>query len=280
MLVYEYRDPQWGRAFSRISDALHKHSPERIEWVDHKSCEVALVHVVGGGEVKVIQSALDNYKKVVIFQHCYFTSMYDHWLDYWKQSNLTLSFHDLQSYTPEKFNFYSTPLGADTDTFRLINQGDRPLKAFTTGHVASTENIDKIYQACNLTGNTLYHTGENFRYGHHYQFMEYMNDSAFVGILNNTQYIPCLREIEGFEMMGVEGLFCGARPIVPNLPTYRWYEGHAEFVDTQNNLLNQLVEIFNREPKPLTSDEYYELDLKFSWRNIVKNIFSKIEESI
>jgi hypothetical protein len=278
MKAYNYRDQRWGRAFNRIEDALHKYS-YGVEWTDLEHCDVAIVNVVGGGEASVIQNALDNHKKTVIFQHCYFTSMYDNWLDYWKQANLTISFHDLQSYTPEKFNFYSTPLGADTEYFKNYNQ-ERTVRAFTTGHVAETENIDKIYQACKESGHTLYHTGENFRYGSNYRFLSYMSDLAFVNMLNSTSYIPCLREIEGFEMMGVEGLFCGARPIVPKLPTYRWYEGHAEFVDTQNNLVEQLVNIFNREPKPISKEEYYEIDRKFSWKNIVKNIFEKIDESI
>jgi hypothetical protein len=41
-----------------------------------------------------------------------------------------------------------------------------------------------------------------------------MDGSSFHRMLQKATYVPVLRRWEGFEMMGVEALFSGTRPIV------------------------------------------------------------------
>jgi hypothetical protein len=277
MKVYEYANPSWGKAFSRISFELRKHAPEWVEWVSSMDdCEIAIVHEVGGAETIQMRDALEKRKKLVIVQHTYFTSGYSRWEEIWEQAMLTTSFHNLPEYTTKKFEFHHTPWGADPDIFYLENYS-RSIKVFSTGHVSRTENLDKVYDACLKTHNTMYHTGENFKYGLMYRFMPYMTDDKLRTTLNQTEYVPCLREYEGFELMGIEGLFCGARPIVPNLPTYDWYRRYSYVVDMRMDVTEQLVGFLSNPSLPIPPEEYKEIVSIFSWGRIIKDIYTAIQ---
>jgi len=280
MKVYEYANPSWGKAFSRISYELRKHSPEWVEWVSSMdACEIALVHEVGGAESIQLREALEKGKKLIIVQHTYFTSGFSKWEEFWEQALLTVSFHNLPEYTDKKFAFFHTPWGADPEIFYLENHV-RNIKVFATGHVAQTENLDKVYDACLRTHNVMFHTGENFKWGIKYRHMPYMPDDKLRTTLNQTEYVPCLREHEGFELMGIEGLFCGARPIVPNINTYNWYSKYSHVVDMGGDVTGQLVDILSNPSLPVLPEEYNEIVATFSWGRIVANIFTAIQERL
>jgi hypothetical protein len=278
MKIYEYRNESWGKVFDKISTAFHKHAPSDVEWVDTvEESDIQMIHIIGPGEVEVIEKSPNR----ILIQQCYFTAGYKDvdYPSYWKDSLLTMSFHNLPDYTDVDFEFYRTAWGADPSLYRFLNRGPREIKAFTTGHVAKTESIDEVHSAIREVGKTLYHTGENFSWKNGYRHLDYMSESRLVYLLNSVQYVPCLRKIEGFELMGIEGLMCGARPIVFDLPTYDFYKGHAEIISTKN-IEDQLVEIFSREPRPVTDKEYQEILEKFSWKNIISKIFTRIYERI
>lgn len=273
--VREILNKDFGRAFTRISEALHKYSPPFIEWVSSNE-DLTLVHVVGGGEVPILNS-LDNY---IIFQHCYLTAFPDliNWQDYWYKSALTVAFRDLREYATKEFNFCHSPWGADEDKFKFTNSL-KDVDVFVTGHIASTEHIDTLYKACQNSGKLMYHTGQNFRWSRtNYNFVDYMSDAAFVTLLNRTKYVSCMRTVEGFEMAGVEGLFCGAVPIVPDLPTYSWYNGFGIYVDMLGDVETQLTNILKHKPEELISVDFNKAREVFNWKNIVPNIFSSLEK--
>ena len=280
MRVFEHKDHNLGKAFDRISKAFHQYSPEWIEWVsDPTISEMEILHAVGGGEVIPIENCISAGLKTIIIQHTYFTSGYYDWPKLWEEANLTVSFHDLTKYTDKKFNFLHCPWGADKNTF-YTTTSIRNRKVFTTGHVASTECIDKLYAACVLSNKDMYHTGEDFKFGSRYHFLPYIEDNELRQILNESQYISCLRDVEGFEMMGIEGLFCGATPIIPNIDTYDWYSKYSKVIDMKGNIVDQLVSILNEDPKEITLPELEEIRNTFDWKTIVTNIFTKIRENI
>lgn len=278
MKIFEYKHADLGFAFGRISKALHDYAPSNISWVqDIDSCDIVLVHEVGAGEVPVMEQVLSHNKKLIIFQHTYFTSEYFNWNEFWERAELVVSFHDLRTYVPTSTaNLFTTPWGADNKIFsRLAVRKFR--KVFTTGYIKETENLFELYQACENTQNTMYHTGADFKFGKYYSHLSFLNDRDFNLMLNSCQYISCLRDIEGFEMMGVEGLFCGARPIVPDLPTYRWYKDHAIFIDMKGDIVKQLENTLNISPKEPDLQEMKEIKDKFSWQNIIPKIFMGIK---
>lgn len=274
--IKEFLNKKYGIAFTRISKALHQYSPPEFEWVDG-DYDISLIHVVGGEEVEI----LENAKNPIIFQQCYETTDYKNipWDMYWENALLNIAFRDLTQVTAKKIRFFHTPLGADPDLF-FYNGQSKPLKVFTTGHVANTEHIDTLADACLEAGVDMYHTGEDFKFNNpRYFFTKKLDDIKFANLLRRVQYVSCLRETEGFELAGVEGLFCGAVPIVPDLHTYQWYRGFARFVDFSRDIKEQLVEILKEEPT-------VDLDLidravqKFNWRKIITNIFTEIGKYI
>jgi hypothetical protein len=202
-----------------------------VRWTDNEEdADVRIVHIVGPAELEVVDRRVDN---CVLFQQCYYTAKADT-VDYpsrWKRSLLTTSYHDLPSNTKEHFPFYRTRLGADDRIYRHTYFGPRSGLVFSTGHIADDECLNLVLQAARRCGGTMWHTGENFKWGSPYQFYPYMEESELVRKLNQVSFTTGLRREEGFEMLCVEGLMCGARAIVPDLPTYDLYEDHAEYID-------------------------------------------------
>lgn len=277
--VWEYQESVWGIAFKRISKALRDYSPEDIQWVESPfNADIVLLNALGD-----LPRWLLDMKNKVIIPHVVATmhrTADTNWIDEYKKALLTISFHPLHEYYGNGFNFLHTPLGADSRTFYRKPELTREFKIITTGHIAETESIDKLYLACKRLNTFMIHTGQNFGYeSAYYKYLNYMKDSDLADVLNSTQYVSCLRAYEGFEMLGVEGLFCGARPIVFDLPTYQWYKGHGIFIKQDEYIVDSLVEILSQAPKEISPDEYLEITTKFSWDIIVQNIFKRIKEA-
>lgn len=278
--IFEYTHPSWGVAFKRISLAFHTYAPDWVEWVeDEKDSDLNLIHVVGGGEVPMLQLP----KKKIIIQHCYFTASpqeFDY-PKYWEESLLSCSFHDLTKYTTRKFNYHGMPWGADPAVFNLHPPSIREFIVGATGHIAETEGIDKVYEAVAQTKSKMWHTGQNFGWdSNRYQFIPYLHDTYFAKLLNHTQYISALRFIEGFELMAIEGLMCGARPIITQDATYDWYREHAYTVDTTKDIVPQLVDILSNSPRELSAEEHTKIISTFSWSTIMHNFYTAVEEVI
>lgn len=276
MLIKEYRNPDWGRAFTRISNAFRKYSPDWLEWTNGKY-DLKLVHVVGGEELEWLK---EDIEKTIIVQHCYFTTNFLGWDEYWKNALLTISFHNLPDYTSYKFNFLRMPWGAEPSTLYYTGV-PKTKELFVTGHVAETESIDKIYEVMRQLKKPFYHTGHDFKYDKTiYKYLPYMDDFSFRILLSETKRVAGLRLIEGFEMACVEGMFCKARPIVFDLPTYDFYKGFAEFVDPNFDIVEQLVEILKKEPQPISDGEYAKILETFSWDRIMSRFYAKLKEVI
>jgi hypothetical protein len=279
MKIFEFRRNEWGIAFKRISDALHRYAPDWVEWTNYENCDIMIVHVVGGGEIP----ALEMPKPKVVIQHCYFTAS-AHEIDYakyWAQSIMAVSFHDLRKYTDKDIPYYGMPWGADDNVFCRTNTGNRAIKVIATGHIAETEAIDKVYEAVKQLKQTLYHTGQNFGWDKRfYRYLDYMPDNEFAEVLNGTQYISALRFIEGFELMAIEGLFCGARPIIPDDPTYDWYREHAYTIVKDKDIVEQLVEILKDTPRPMDENERLVIVNKFKWSHLIGDFFTTLKQRI
>lgn len=273
--IREYRNPDWGRAFTRISKAFRDYSPDWVTWTNGDDYDIRLVHVVGGEELPLLKTELD---KTIIIQHCYFTTYIDGWDKYWKDALLTVSFHNLPDYTPEKFNFYRMAWGAEPKVFYYSGE-EKIYDIFVTGHVAITESIDEIYKAAKRVGASMLHTGHNFNFGAPYRHLEYMSDGVFRKVLANTKYVAGLRKIEGFEMTCVEGLFCKAVPIVFDLPTYSFYEGLAIFINPNIDIVEQLV-VHLSNPVYLSEEQHQEAIKRFSWENIMRGFYNNLWKKI
>jgi glycosyltransferase involved in cell wall biosynthesis len=279
--LFEFLRPEWGEAFKRISQALRAYAPDWVQWVnDASAADVALVHVVGPGEVEVLERMTIPH---VIFQQCYYTASADvvDYPQYWARSLLTASFHDLPKYTDRAFPYYGMPWGADQYVFHPLRRA-RTEKVLATGHVAETEAIDKLFEAARRTGTVMHHTGQDFGWdGNHYRHHQWLSDKELAWLLNSVEYVSAMRFTEGFELMAIEGLFCGARPLIPaGCDTYNWYREHAIVVETTGDLVGNLATALATPPTPVSRDEYAVLVEKFAWENILARFFGRVREAI
>ncbi|HWI70162.1 MAG TPA: hypothetical protein VNS88_17650, partial [Nitrospiraceae bacterium] len=77
----------------------------------------------------------------------------------------------------------------------------------------------------------------------------------------------------------LEGLMCGARPIVFDRPDMRqWYEGHAVFIPECSgpDLTQELIEVMSHEPDPVMSIEREIILERFSWKPIVRGFWEQV----
>jgi hypothetical protein len=280
MKLFEVSNPDFGKAFKKISSALRTHSPDGVEWVDSiESADYSIVHVVGGQEYEKLLTM--DLNKTIIYQHCFLTSGVEEnlWKPLWKDSALLVSWNNLGSYLLEGTNFLRIPLGADPLVYAKVPEINKNIDIFTTGHVAKTESIDKIYEACKQAGKVLNHTGENFRYSPNwYKYVNYIDENLYGSFLSRAKYVAGLREIEGFEMHCIESAMTGSVPIVPNLPSYDFYSDFAKVIDLDGDVVSQLVEILNSPYKTLSNETVDYIRHEFSWEKIISRIFSEIDK--
>ena len=81
----------------------------------------------------------------------------------------------------------------------------------------------------------------------------------------------------------LEALFCGARPILYDLPSFRWYKGHAVFLNASirgDELSDAIVEALQNPAEPVTADELTTLHATFSWQTIVPALFDRVADRI
>lgn len=278
MKIAEILDNKLGTVFTRISKAFHSFVPNDVVWTSPEHADRVIIHVVGGDQAAAVRKYIH---KAVIWQHCYYTTYGTDWTDFWPRAPLTVSFHPLPEYTDKEFNYHGTALGADPRIFKLDKTVTKDISVFTTGYVAESECIDILHTACKKLMLTMVHTGKNFHWPPlHYRHMSHMSDKELVKVLNRSKFVSALRLGEGFEVMGVEGLFCGARPIVPKLPTYKWYGEHALYIDTSQNIEKQLMDYLRGQPEPISEEEQEVIRKKFSWEYLVPAMFDAIRDSL
>lgn len=274
----EYTNPSWGIAFKKITNAFRKHSPEWVEWVSSPhEADIYIVHVVGEGEKPELDREVKN---KIIVQQCYFTAQLERvdYTKYWERALLTVSFHDLRSYTDKDFRFLRLPWGADETVFVNKKRTGRFIDIFCTGHVPQDECLDKVFEAVKRANKKMAHTGRNLCYDtKHYRYLDFLPETTLADMLNFSKYISCLRLIEGFEILGIEGLFCGARPIIFDLPTYDLYRKHAITISSKEDVVEQLVEVLNTAPEPVSDEERVELVATFSWKSIITKFFDSVK---
>lgn len=116
-----------------------------------------------------------------------------------------------------------------------------------------------------------------------YDFLGPVDDGEMVQELQRARFAAVMREFEGFEMPGIEALFCGARPVVFDISTYSWYAANAVVVrsgTTPFELFGQLTSAFRRGPDPVGAVELAQLHAKFSWQSLVPGFFEQVKRAV
>jgi len=106
-----------------------------------------------------------------------------------------------------------------------------------------------------------------------------ISDARLAAELNRCAWVSGLRYGEGFELPVIEGLACGARPIVFDRADMRdWYAGHAVFVPelTGRDLEDVLTAVMAQPPDPVTLAERESILRRFDWEPIVRGFWEAL----
>ncbi len=277
---------------NRIAQALKRYAPTDVEFVtDEAKADLVVLYSHGrkkhvwwticrqlkkGGQAAVVQMQLKSTPN---------PSTSD-WLEVWENSSLVWSYYDLAQACKEegnlvKFNFYHAPLGVDPTAFT-----DHNLKRKYVMGIHSKgwthESLREVVTAAREAKKRVLVFDEPKDYGEEVFFTGVIknNDQLLAYWYSQCQYVSGLRRTEGFELPVIEGLMCGARPICFDLPSYRmWFEGLVEFIPESGGraqIIPELVNILNQEPRPVTRSEKQRVKEKFNWGTIAQGFWDRV----
>lgn len=287
MKVYNYTRSS-AYCYKRIIEMLGRYAPDNVEFVDNPdSADMAILHV--NGRFHQFSRMAEKVGKYVVMQYCLRSTRNpktETWKDLWDNSHLVFSYYDLpyeimkDSNDWKINNFMHSPLGADESIFHMDNRPPESNFAILTcgdEHYLKTESILDIIQAASRAGLRTYHLGVDMSLGKHVTCGRGISDEELSKVYRSCRFVSGLRHVEGFEMPAVEGIFCGARPILFDTRNYRqWYESWAEFIPEDKNVVYSLLKLFDSAPRPITKEECQEAVYRFNWKDIATNFWKRI----
>lgn len=270
------------RAMFRVANALEDYAPKGVEIVkDPRVADLQFLHVIG-----------PNWKdhvycdRFVAFQYCRIN-----------KPKFQASIEELAHTAEVRFSYYTedmiatppgtshvhTPLGVSKAFNCNLNGIPRNITCMSSGHVAGfpAEAIQEVAEAVwNVAGFTC-HLGPYEVQGFQNKPPQWSNvdgvqDSELALLYQSSRYVSGLRFMEGFELPVLEGLACGARPIVFDRPDMRqWYDGHARFVKPSkgDELIGYLTDIFKGDYWIVGQREREHIVERFNWETIAKRMW-------
>lgn len=277
-------------AMERVADALERHAPSGVEIVKRpRLADLQLLHVVGDGSDALSHLEAPSY---AVAQYCFGTVSRDEREDpasrlaaLWNDAKLIWSYYDIADVTPEHVPFYLSPLGVD-DAFKSLD--GRPMRTLvmTSGYVSGpgAEAIEEVARAAHVLGLPVQHLGPSSVkgmtfYPRMWQAVDHISDSRLADIYRRSLWVSGLRHVEAFELPVIEGLCCGARPIVFDRPDMRrWYDGHAVFVRecSGEELVDQLIIAMREGPWPVHEPERQWALQTFDWATIARGFWEHL----
>ena len=283
------RPASLSRAMYRVSKALARYAPDEVAIVDGSgSVDVQVLHSIDAWPDRHKLSGNVNY---AVIQYCYKTARGatdDLMAGLWQDSLMVWSYYDLHKemyrLSPDT-PFYLAPLGVD-DVFKQPPSYDdeEDIGLVTTGYVdgPGAEALAIITQAAIDSGLSCVHVGgdcldRQFGYSPRWRRYEGVSDEQLRDFYCQALWVSGLRHVEGFELPVIEGLACGARPIVFDRPDTRlWYGGLADFVADDGSLIDSLMHVFSFSPDALAwRDQELALE-RFDWQIIAEGFWDML----
>ncbi len=312
MKVCTWADPNLSGAMHRVALALAAHVPEGVTVTPRADdADLVIVHTIGTDVWPVIARLRERGQRYAMMQYCMRSTQEPNtagWLDYWRGASCVWSYYDLDALIVEDGYresecpwcgedlphvglgtgatdyprcWYYAPLGADPDIFYpLIVVGDR-FGILTSGYVAESECIAECTQAARRAGRMVFHLGPSLAcHGPHVTARLGIRDDELQQAYCQSDFVAGMRRCEGFEMPAVEGLFCGARPIMLDRPHYRaWFNEFAEFVPEVDaeTLIEYITDILisGGERGPVTDAEIDAAHKRFNWKTLVTEFWER-----
>jgi hypothetical protein len=278
------------RAMLRVADALQKHAPSGLSFVrEPEDADLQVLHVIGPDALTELRA-----QRYVCIQYCR-TAMHaddgsnqpvgEHaYTSMWENAEATWSYYDLRGQCPR---FYFAPLGVDAEFLKDYDEEYRDLGIMSSGFVSGpgAEAIEEVAMAGWMLEMDVVHLGPPEIDGmkvtppHGWRALFNISDRVLAQYYRRCRWVSGLRHAEGFELPVLEGLMCGARPIVfDRVDMRQWYDGHAVFVPECSGveLVNKLTVVMCEEPFPVTADERATLLRRFSWKPIAQGFWEQV----
>jgi hypothetical protein len=284
MKVYVEPPASMSRAMFRVARALRRYAPKHVQVVDSPhDADVQVMHVIGPDALTFESAA----PRVAVIQYCMNGDKTGaEWQTFWGRATAVWSYYDLSSIMPTHANFYYAPLGIDS-AFRADFDAkvERKIGVVTSGYVngPGAEAIEEMVFAAHENGLFAVHIGPvpvnlTREMPSTWRNLFNISDTQLANIYQHAQWVSGLRHVEGFEMPVIEGLACGARPIVFDRADMRsWYDDYAVFVKEDETLSAQLSNVFATAPKEVTATERERVLRQFDWSTIVTGFWDKIQ---
>lgn len=276
MKVYLEPEAWLSRSIHRIAKALTDAKPAGVKIVNRReAADLEIIHVIGTGSIPDDLGV----RPYAILQLCLRTTekpTATYWAPIWRNAVAVWSYFDLVAFLDgahefADFNFYHSPLGVDGSVFDF-NGAARDFKLGTSGFVTSTESVGECAEAVRKVGGKQFHLGpeQNIKlpgltYAHD------VDDKTLAKFWARCERVSGLRREEGFELPAYEGLACGARPLVFDLPCYRsWLGDSADYVPhvAPSRLVGHLESILSEPPRPVTRDERAAVLERHDWSKL------------
>lgn len=297
----------WGE---RLCTAFMRFAPPHIQWVSTPAmANVVVQHVDFASDVERTLPFFDTHPVVIVQHSLLFGEVgVSDYAKLWNRALLAASFQPLHAYTTN-MRFLHMPWGADEDAFApsLRKEARQHVVVIVGVHGGFETHQEVIFAAAHM-GMFVHHVGpahanmcrctetlaETSVAMHPCRKLLALrgkapcdwyrrvgsSDAVLVEEMQRAQYVSALRKFEGFEMVGIEALFCGARPLVYDIRTYDWYRDHAITIRsqfTEPDLLEELKLKLSQPFKPIDDTEMRAIRARFSWRTLVPTFTRRIE---
>lgn len=274
---------------TRVMIALEEAAPKDITIVATAAeADVVVLHVISPGEMPI------DGKRYVVVQYCGSKETANpQYQDLWRNALFVWSYYkNLAGELPASTRFMFAPLGIDSAFFRVARPSSREMEIVTTGTSTGpyAEAIEEVAWAVEELHKSMIHIGPSAlegwtpgrAYPHCWKTQENISDATMALFYRNAKRVSGLRHIEGFELPALEGLVCGARPIVFDRPDMRqWYDGIAEFVPELNGdeLTKYLLSHLAKDPIAVTKEEIEHVRKRFNWTPIAAEFWQNLQDA-
>lgn len=315
------------RAMIRIANAIERHAPASVEIVsDQSSADLVIFYPIGADWIPLIEKVEAEGKQFALVQCCVKSTgaSCKMWIPVWDRATCVWSYLGLNRLANEEWKadwssgrswlppgtfenqFYYAPLGIDdaflpspipSDRYLLASQIGRNT-VVTTGHVSGrpAEAISEVWEAARACGYGVVHVGPKiegaWRPG--VRCRQDVSDQELRMIYRSAAFVASLRYVEGFELPALEGLACGATPILFDQPDLRhWYGDDALYVPEWEGtplvqaLIFQMLKAkipadFGASPLQPVADSLRNSDLlsRFSWPTLASEFWQRILSNI
>ena len=289
MKVYVKCPSTLSRAMFRVANALERWAPDDLVLVEREDdADLLVLHVIG---LEALGYRTDQ--PCAVIQYCTGGGQdLSAWRPLWERARVVWSYYNLFPHLPTGAryvqHFYHAPLGIDTVFRTDFTPRPRDITVLTSGYVNGhgQEAIEEPTLSAQRVNATSAHLGPiptglspNVKVNSKYD----LGDSQLASLYRRVKYVAGLRFVEGFELGVVEGLACGARPVVFDRSDNRhWFGDHALYVPECDGeeLVARLAQILAEEPRPVSREERRLVLDQFNWRTLVTEFWARVKERV